>query len=59
MTGIMTQRVERQVSPVQGKSSAMEVLVQGNQIRAVTELLMSKGVPKKWIESLDLSKWKK
>jgi translation initiation factor 2D len=37
----------------------MEVLVQGNQIRAVTELLISKGVPKKWIESLDLSKRKK
>lgn len=43
------------VSPVQGKASAMEVLVQGNQIRAITELLISKGVPKKWIESVDLT----
>ena len=30
------------VSPVQGKSSRMEVLVQGKQIPAVVELLMSK-----------------
>lgn len=30
------------ISPVQGKSSGMEVLVQGKQIPAVVELLMSK-----------------
>jgi len=47
------------VSPAQGKSSGMEVLVQGKQIQAVTELLMSKGVPKKWIELADLSGKKK
>jgi len=47
------------VSPVQGKPSGMEVLVQGKQIGAVTELLMSKGVPKKRIESSDLSGNKK
>jgi len=51
--------VEHQVSPVQGKTSGMEVLVQGKQIQAVTELLVSKGVPKKWIESSDLSGKKK
>lgn len=37
----------------------MEVMVQGKQIKAVTEFLMSKGVPKKWIESADLSAEKK
>jgi translation initiation factor 2D len=51
--------VGHQVSPVQGKPSGMEVLVQGKQIGAVTELLMSKGVPKKRIESSDLSGNKK
>jgi translation initiation factor 2D len=38
-----------------GKTSGLEVLVQGKQIKAVTELLISKGVPKKWIEAADLS----
>ena len=47
------------MSPVQGKTSGMEVLVQGKQIQAVTELLVSKGVPKRWIESSDLSGKKK
>jgi translation initiation factor 2D len=37
----------------------MEVLVQGKQIKAVTTLLLSRGVPKKWIESVDLSEKKK
>ncbi|KAF7980439.1 hypothetical protein HWV62_38284 [Athelia sp. TMB] len=47
------------VSPVQGKTAAMEVLVQGKQIDAVTGLLVAKGVPKRWIESSDLSGKKK
>jgi translation initiation factor 2D len=40
---------------VAGKSAGLEVLVQGKQIDAVMELLVSKGVPKKWIETADLS----
>ncbi|OCH88500.1 eukaryotic translation initiation factor SUI1 family protein [Obba rivulosa] len=47
------------VSPVHGKASDMEVMVQGKQIGAVTDLLVSKGVPKKWIESADLTAEKK
>jgi translation initiation factor 2D len=31
------------------------VLVQGKQIKAVTEFLLSRGVPKKWIESAELT----
>lgn len=37
----------------------MEVLVQGKQIKGVTELLLSQGVPKRWIEAVDLSDKKK
>ncbi|KAF8438578.1 eukaryotic translation initiation factor SUI1 family protein [Boletus edulis BED1] len=40
------------VSPAPGRASGLEVLVQGKQIKAVTEFLLSRGVPKKWIESL-------
>ncbi|PCH42981.1 putative eukaryotic translation initiation factor eIF1/SUI1 [Wolfiporia cocos MD-104 SS10] len=47
------------VSPVQGKASEMEVMVQGKQIKAVSDLLIAKGVPKRWIESADLSAEKK
>ncbi|KIJ34908.1 hypothetical protein M422DRAFT_34849 [Sphaerobolus stellatus SS14] len=40
------------ISPIPGKGNAgMEVLVQGKQIKAVTDFLISQGVPKKWIES--------
>jgi translation initiation factor 2D len=44
------------VSPVSGKgpNAGLEVLVQGKQIKAVVELLVSKGVPKKWIEAVDV-----
>lgn len=50
--------VERQtVSPIPGKpaNSGLEVLVQGKQSKAVVEYLTGQGVPKKWIEVLDLS----
>ncbi|CAL1697893.1 unnamed protein product [Somion occarium] len=47
------------VTPLPGKSSDLEVMVQGKQIKAVTDLLISKGVPKKWIEVADLSDAKK
>ncbi|KAG6374045.1 hypothetical protein JVT61DRAFT_4685 [Boletus reticuloceps] len=39
------------VSPAPGRASGLEVLIQGKQIKAVTEFLLSRGVPKKWIES--------
>ncbi|KAI0077630.1 eukaryotic translation initiation factor SUI1 family protein [Panus rudis PR-1116 ss-1] len=47
------------VTPLPGKSADMEVMVQGKQIKAVTDFLISKGVPKKWIEAADLSADKK
>lgn len=37
----------------------MEVMVQGKQIKAVTDLLVAKGVPKTWIESADMTTGKK
>lgn len=37
----------------------MEVMVQGKQVKAVTDLLAAKGVPAKWIKSEDLSGAKK
>ncbi|KAF9238328.1 hypothetical protein BU15DRAFT_47811 [Melanogaster broomeanus] len=43
------------VSPTPGKTSGLEVLVQGKQVKAVTEFLFSRGVPKKWIETADLT----
>ncbi|KAF8064203.1 eukaryotic translation initiation factor SUI1 family protein [Lyophyllum atratum] len=45
------------VSPIPGKpaNSGLEVLVQGKQSGAVVEYLTSKGIPKKWIEVLDVS----
>ncbi|KAF8556748.1 hypothetical protein OG21DRAFT_1408399 [Imleria badia] len=42
------------VSPAPGKASGLEVLVQGKQIKAVTEFLLSRGVPKRWIEAAAL-----
>ncbi|TFY63903.1 hypothetical protein EVJ58_g2961 [Rhodofomes roseus] len=47
------------VNPVHGKASEMEVMVQGKQIKAVTDLLVNKGVPKKWIEVTDMTAEKK
>ncbi|KAG6871046.1 hypothetical protein C0992_011809 [Termitomyces sp. T32_za158] len=43
------------VSPIPGKSAGMEVMVQGKQSQAVMEYLTGKGIPKKWIETHDLS----
>lgn len=43
------------VSPTPGKASGLEVLVQGKHIKTVTEFLLSRGVPKKWIESAELT----
>lgn len=48
------------VTPLPGKASSdMEVMVQGKQIKIVSDFLMSKGVPKRWIDSADLSAKKK
>ncbi|KAF8556756.1 hypothetical protein OG21DRAFT_1495293 [Imleria badia] len=44
------------VSPAPGKASGQEVLVQGKQIKAVTEFLLSRGVPKRWIEAAALTR---
>ncbi|KAK0466225.1 eukaryotic translation initiation factor SUI1 family protein [Desarmillaria tabescens] len=40
------------VTPIQGKgaNAGLEVLVQGKQSKAVTDYLVGKGVPKRWIE---------
>jgi translation initiation factor 2D len=45
------------VSPVPGKpaNAGLEVLVQGKQAKAVVEYLTGRGIPKKWIEIVDLS----
>ncbi|CAA7262134.1 unnamed protein product [Cyclocybe aegerita] len=45
------------VSPAAGKpgGTSMEVLVQGKQSKSVVDYLMAKGIPKKWIEVVDLS----
>ena len=37
------------VTAITPKSNQMEVLVQGKQGKAVTEYLINKGIPKKWI----------
>jgi len=37
----------------------MEVMVQGKQHQAVLEYLLSKGIPKKWIEVIELTTAKK
>lgn len=43
------------VHPITGKTSGKEVLVQGKHIDIVTDLLASKGLPKKWVEASDLT----
>ncbi|KAL0952792.1 hypothetical protein HGRIS_007017 [Hohenbuehelia grisea] len=47
------------VTPIPGKTAGQEVAVQGKQIPTVTDLLLAKGVSKKWIESADMSDKKK
>ncbi|KAI6020570.1 hypothetical protein EDC04DRAFT_2736598 [Pisolithus marmoratus] len=43
------------VSPLPGKPTRSEVLVQGKQTKVVVDFLLSQGVPKKWIETADLT----
>lgn len=47
------------VAPITPKSNQMEVLVQGKQGKAVTEYLINKGIPKKWIVVDDSTEKKK
>ncbi|KAI0772460.1 eukaryotic translation initiation factor SUI1 family protein [Trametes elegans] len=47
------------VTPLQGKPNSLEVMVQGKQIKSVTDLLIARGVPKRWIEGADQSVGKK
>ncbi|KAL5525212.1 hypothetical protein ACEPAF_9081 [Sanghuangporus sanghuang] len=47
------------VNPLPGNNAGLEVMVQGKQIPSVRELLLSKGVPKAWIEESDLISGKK
>lgn len=47
------------MNPLQGRSAEAEVMVQGKQIKAVVDLLINRGVPKKWIESADMTEKKK
>ncbi|KAK7676959.1 hypothetical protein QCA50_020077 [Cerrena zonata] len=47
------------VTPLPGKANELEIMVQGKQLKAVTNLLVSKGIPEKWIECSDQSHAKK
>ncbi|KZT25056.1 hypothetical protein NEOLEDRAFT_1093490 [Neolentinus lepideus HHB14362 ss-1] len=44
------------VAPLPNKPSVFEILVQGKQTKVVVDLLTAKGLPKKWIEVVDLTK---
>ncbi|EIW76663.1 hypothetical protein CONPUDRAFT_157843 [Coniophora puteana RWD-64-598 SS2] len=39
------------VSPLAGKNAGLEIFVQGKQVKPVVDLLISKGVPKQWIDA--------
>ena len=41
------------VNPLPGKAAGQEIMIQGKQLKAVTDLLIAKGVPKQWIEIKD------
>jgi len=47
------------VTPLPGKNAGLEVHIQGKQIKTVVELLLNQGIPKKWIETSDLTAAKK
>jgi translation initiation factor 2D len=47
------------VNSLPGKAAGQEVMVQGKQLKAVTDLLIAKGVPKQWIEAKDTTTGKK
>lgn len=41
------------VNPLPGRGTGQELMVQGKQLKVVTDLLIAKGVPKQWIEVKD------
>ncbi|KZT54753.1 hypothetical protein CALCODRAFT_438092 [Calocera cornea HHB12733] len=43
------------VTPLPGKNAGSEVLVQGNQLKIVSDLLMDRGIPKRWIHTEDMT----
>lgn len=47
------------VNPLPGKAAGQEVMVQGKQLKVVTDLLITRGVPKQWIEVKDTTTRKK
>jgi len=47
------------INPLPGKGAGQEVMVQGKQLKAVTDILFAKGVPKQWIETKDTTTGKK
>lgn len=47
------------VSPLPGKGNEFAVMVQGVHTKVVTDLLVDKGVPAKWIEAAGLKDKKK
>lgn len=49
----------RSVTPLPGKNAGLEVMVQGKQMKTVADMLMAKGITKKWIESADQTGGKK
>ncbi len=49
----------RVVTPIHGKPNALEVMVQGKQIKNVTEFLLARGIPKSWVASSDQASGKK
>lgn len=42
-----------------GQGKGLEVMVQGKKIKEVEEVLLAKGVPKKWIECVEADGKKK
>lgn len=47
------------MTPLPGANAGNEVFVQGKHLKIVMDLLMEQGVPKKWIDSRDLTTKKK
>lgn len=46
------------VSPLPGRGAGKEVLVQGKQIKPAIDFLLARGIPKRWIETADLTEKK-
>jgi translation initiation factor 2D len=43
------------VNALAGKSAGHEVMIQGKQMKVIVDFLIAKGVPKRWIETTDLT----